>query len=413
MKILNQYQLNIRVLIVSSLAFSVGLGIAATNIAKTLTLLIGLITILWRSHSNTIKNKNHPRWTSLAVFISLALLALTLFWTQAPLADALAAWGKHSKLVLIPLIVLLIRRLQEAIIAISAYLAAQIFLLVSSWLLALHVPVPWATADLALSEYAVFSSYLGQSIMSCVLTAVCWHLLPMAPNRRWKIAGYIVVILGFTNTIFIMQGRTGHLVAIAIISQGLIWLMPKRFRAWGLFIPIILISIIFTFSTVVQQRFASAYDEATAFSKTFNNNSSSGQRLNYWGRSIEAIAESPLTGYGVGSWNGQYLRLDQGRGAPDTFNARNPHQEFLLWGVEAGIAGSLMLVSLLLSMYVDSKNMSLPVARATQSVLLALTISCLFNSSLYDGLIGNFFCVTLGVLMALGAYTPKYPSINN
>ena len=50
----------------------------------------------------------------------------------------------------------------------------------------------------------------------------------------------------------------------------------------------------------------------------------------------------------------------------------------------------------------DFHKMERPIARAGQSVLLALAVSCLFNSSLYDAYIGDFFCVSLGVLLAYG-----------
>jgi hypothetical protein len=39
------------------------------------------------------------------------------------------------------------------------------------------------------------------------------------------------------------------------------------------------------------------------------------------------------------------------------------------------------------------------------SVLAALAVSCLFNSSIYDDLIGDFFCLSLGVLLAYGIRT--------
>ena len=43
-----------------------------------------------------------------------------------------------------------------------------------------------------------------------------------------------------------------------------------------------------------------------------------------------------------------------------------------------------------------------PVARATQSTLLALTIVCFFNASIYDAQIGDFFCILIGLLLAFG-----------
>jgi len=50
--------------------------------------------------------------------------------------------------------------------------------------------------------------------------------------------------------------------------------------------------------------------------------------------------------------------------------------------------------------------MEAPHARALQSTLVALAVACLFNSTLYDGLIGDFFCVLIGLLLALGLSKP-------
>jgi O-antigen ligase len=80
----------------------------------------------------------------------------------------------------------------------------------------------------------------------------------------------------------------------------------------------------------------------------------------------------------------------------------NPHQEFLLWGVQLGVGGVVILLALLGAAMVDFLKVDTPVARAGQSVLAALGVSCLFNSSLYDAHIGDFFCLSLGVLLAYG-----------
>ncbi len=128
----------------------------------------------------------------------------------------------------------------------------------------------------------------------------------------------------------------------------------------------------------------------------------SGERLNFWRRSVQAIAERPLTGFGVGSFNREYNRLDAGRGNPQTFVVRNPHQEWLLWGVEAGIGGLLLFSWLMWSMFRDARHGDPRCARATVSVLAALAVACMLNSTLFDAAIGDFFCVTIGLLLALG-----------
>ena len=73
-----------------------------------------------------------------------------------------------------------------------------------------------------------------------------------------------------------------------------------------------------------------------------------------------------------------------------------------MWGVQLGIPGILLLFALMLSVLRDTMKMEKPHARAAQSTLLALAIACLFNSSIYDAQIGDFFCILIGLLLALG-----------
>jgi hypothetical protein len=70
--------------------------------------------------------------------------------------------------------------------------------------------------------------------------------------------------------------------------------------------------------------------------------------------------------------------------------------------VELGILGPLLFVTIMLSIAADGRNFKPPVRKALWSVLAALAVACLFNSALYDDLIGDFFCVALGILLALG-----------
>ena len=131
---------------------------------------------------------------------------------------------------------------------------------------------------------------------------------------------------------------------------------------------------------------------------------SSGVRLSFWKTSLEAIAEKPLVGSGVGSWATEYNRIKRSDSAVhmDLGVGSNPHQEFLLWGVQLGVGGILLLLALLGAVLHDLKKMPVPVARAGQSVVAALVLSCLLNSSIYDAYIGDFFCLSLGVLLTFG-----------
>lgn len=389
---------------------AVGLPMAVVSISKGLLLLGALGLVLWPALRGQ-RDLAAARLRSPALILAaLAFLALTLFWTTVPQGEALGALGKHAKLLVIPILVLFLRTRREALVALAWFAGAQVFLLLSSWLLVLGVPVPWATADTALVDHAVFTNYLGQSIMTATAAAVCWHLRSFLPRPWMHQAAIAVVALGLANTLFVMPGRTGHVVAIAVISLALLWLLPRRVRFAGLLAPVAVAALLMVVSEPVRYRASLVVDESLAFAERSENRSSSGERLNFWHRSIQAIAERPWTGFGVGSFNKQYKRLDAGHGNPATYGVRNPHQEFLLWGVEGGIGAMLLLCALLYGLYRDLCLGERPAARAGASAMAALLISCMFNSILFDAAIGDFFCVTIGLLMALSLRTAAEPA---
>jgi O-antigen ligase len=157
-------------------------------------------------------------------------------------------------------------------------------------------------------------------------------------------------------------------------------------------------------SNKISKRFTEVAHEAQNYSQHGATDTSSGWRLNAWRRSIQAIGIKPFIGYGVGSWTPAVKRLDGDKAIADfgVGNSSNPHQEFLLWGVELGVVGPLLLVALLLAMALDARQFPSTVKRASQTAVAVTAVACLFNSSLYDALIGDYLCTALGLLMALG-----------
>lgn len=161
-------------------------------------------------------------------------------------------------------------------------------------------------------------------------------------------------------------------------------------------------------SSKVNHRLSTAIAESQTYAAQGTSESSSGFRLNAWRRSLQAMMQAPLSGHGVGSWTESVKHLE-GASSQKVFgegNASNPHQEYLLWGVELGFGGVVLLLAFFACLVRDSLGFVQPVMRATISVTAAAAIACLFNSSLYDALIGDYFCVALGLLMAMGVRTP-------
>lgn len=396
-------RINVRLAIVYLAAASVGLSMAIISIAKLLLTLCALTTPLWSRRPSGTPRPLAGSWTPAAVLITFFAFAFSLLWSVAPQAEALGSLAKHSKLIILILMMQLIRDRREALYALAAFGLGQLFLLASASMLFMHLPVPWATSDMALQESSVFTSYIGQGIINAVFAALCWHFRFLLPGRFGRQLAVFVALVALGNVFFVLSGRTGHVVAIALLSIAIMWELPKRYRAIVVLLPFVLALGLYAGSSKVRERLNLINTEVHSYSSSQEPSTSSGLRLNFWTKSIQLIAQHPLTGSGVGSWLPEFTRIEHEKNPAHQVGGHgNPHQEYLLWGVELGLPGIWLFIGLLLCIWRDSLRMETPYARATQSTLLALAVACLFNSSLYDAYIGSFFCVLTGLLLALG-----------
>ena len=395
----------LRLLFVCLMAVSVALPIALISLAKLALLLCAVAWLVFERRDRGQSQALQAQWTPRVVMLALLAFAASLLWSTGSDIQPLGPLNKHAKLVLIPVLLFLLRSRREVLLALAAFALGQVFLLGSTGLLLLGVALPWARANDAASAYAVFSSYLDQSMISATFAALCWHLRGLVPGRYGAPIAAALALLALACVFFVFRSRTGHLIGIAVVSLALMWELPRRLRAGALLVPLAVALLAVATVPAVRDRLQTAATEAQAYADSGNVVTSSGIRLNLWQRSLQALAQRPWIGSGVGSWVHEYSRL-QALHAPDSgieFHS-NPHQEFLLWGVELGLPGMLLLAGLLAAICRDGARGESATRRATLSLVLSLVLASLFNCALYDALIGDFYCVLLGLLLALAAY---------
>jgi O-antigen ligase len=395
-----------RLAIVLLVAVSVSLPMAWISLAKVLLFVCGL-GYLVAAQLQPARTSNLRGLATPPVLILIVLVfAFSLLWTEVDSAFAIKTFIKHAKLLGIVLLIFMIRSEREARIAVSVFISVQIFVLISSWLLAANITLPWVFNDQSAmgSRYVVFAeSYLDQSIMLACMAAIIWHLSFDGHWPRW--AASLVATAALLNVLVLLPGRTGYVVALSLLALAVLWTLNNRLKMVALVLaPILVVSGVYFSSGQLHERVFEVVHETQRYSDQVEIQTSSGWRLNAWQKSFEAIMERPLSGYGVGSWAPAVKRL-QGATATEVFgssNSSNPHQEYLLWGVEVGIGGVLLLFAFLLALAWDTRRFPTGTRRATLSIVVAIGIACCFNSSLFDDLMGDFLYVCLGLMMALG-----------
>jgi len=400
----------LRLIAATFFAVAVSLPMAWISLAKLVLFLAALAVVVCVAFRPARDQPlSTPLWVWL-VYGAVTYFALSLLWTEVPPAFALQVLVKHAKLVAIVFLVYLLCTPQESATALRWFFGAQSFVLFSALLLAAGVALPWVASDSM--EHVVFSqSYIDQSIMLACTAAMAWHLA--GTSTVWRRLAGLFAALAIAEVVLFLPGRTGYLVVFMLCALALYWEIPVRLRMRAVLAGM---AIAAGFAVLVprpliesmQDSLNHGFGQRSAESVSTSNN----WRVNAWQRSLQAMQGAPLKGAGVGSWSPAVKRM-QGADAQQVFglgNASNPHQEFLLWGVELGVPGLLLLLALFGTLSRQALVLETRARRATLSVLLTMLVACSFNSALFDDLLGDYLCAALGLAIAFGRTRELLPA---
>jgi O-antigen ligase len=381
---------------VSFLAVSVSLGVAMVSIAKLL-LLIAVVGQLFFD----VKHRSFPSfklWPSMTWWILLAMvwMSLSFLWTESSSADALAGWGRHSRILWFISVLYLLRSPEQSLLTLKWFVAGMVVMMLSSWALVAGLPVPWATAKELPSLGIVHGSTLEQPVLLTFLAVVLWFMRDHWPQGHWRWVPIGMLLLTVFNVFFVMTGRSGFLVMLVFISMAVWWQLPKRWRWLVVGLPFVLAALMMVLSPRFQTKTSQVVKDVISYQQG-SVESSQGQRLDYWHRSLLAVQEKPLFGHGVGSWRMNYHRLDGMQAdAPS-----NPHQQYLLWLVEAGVVGCILFLGVLFAQYKDAQALPTNDRQALTTVTAIAALMGLMNCPYFGAGMGECLVYLAASLLLL------------
>jgi O-antigen ligase len=153
----------------------------------------------------------------------------------------------------------------------------------------------------------------------------------------------------------------------------------------------------------MQERWRKAQTDVLALQQgPLKEENSLGFRIDAWQKSVQAVAEKPLWGHGVGAWNQAYEA--QGGTIP---KANDPHQQFLLWAVESGLVGVALFAGFLTLLWRNALALPWSARWCLRSVVAIEVLTGLVNSTLLGAGIGEFFLLLWAALLACQNPTAK------
>ena len=337
---------------------------------------------------------NGPVFWAMTLFL---LLIIGLSYSPAPLPESLAVLKKYRELLYFVVTVsLVMHHPRAAQRAEDGFIAGCVLLLLASYAMFFGL-IPTHKFGYSIVYHITHSFFMAVLAFWCLQRA--FNRVPHLVRIFWLLLFCAVTV----NLFYIAPGRTGMLVYIALLLLTLVQRLPWQYSIPAGLLTAALIAVTFYSSSNFSTRVMEALDEIQNY-QAESSRTSLGMRFDWWQNSLQLIAEKPLFGHGTGSFSKAQATLIEGT---ETKATDNPHNEYLLLGVQSGLLGTGLFIALLLSLFVRSIGLLQPQRFLLQGVVVAMAAGCLMNSFLLDSHPGHFFAVLAGLLSIPPATTTR------
>lgn len=369
------------------------LSTAMVSLFSTLTILLWLLSGKFLETPGLLK-KNPVVLVSTTLFV---LFIVGVLYSSAQIDESLSYLKKYRELLFILIFVSLLKdnpKAQEN--CLHSFIIGCIILLFISY--GMHFS--W----LASAKYG--NSLIHHIAHSFFMAIFCfWALHKTFDSHQYRYLWAVIFLLGAINLLCVSPGRTGMLVFFVLMILFLHQRLSKRFQVVGLLLLPLACVVLFNVSSNFSERTIAAYQEIQNY-EYGGSRTSLGQRFDWWVDSGILIREKPFLGHGTGAFTREHGRLIE---ETDNKATNNPHNEYLLIGVQLGLVGAFMFTALLVTQYVCSSKLQTAHRRFVQGVILAMIVGCLMNSFLLDSHQGHMWAFLSGICFA--SYQNNYKQV--
>jgi len=331
----------------------------------------------------------------------IALFALALagtLWSDAAWGARLYAVGPTAKLLVLPFLFQHFARSERGGWVFIAFLVSCALMVVMSWIVAFFPDLTLKAKDVA--SHGIFvKNYIDQSQeFALCAVALAYPIVMLVREKRIALACLLCALATafVTNMAFVIVSRTA-LVTMPIML-AVFGLLHLRVRTTLLILCVMAIAgtIAWMVSPPLDatvEKFRTDYE----LYMTQGANTSIGERLEYYRKSLHFFAEAPLKGHGTGSTRGLFEQAVTGAvGSVTAEVVGNPHNQTLNVAVQWGVIGVVLLYAMWLSHLLLFRGEGL-----TNWIGLLVVVqnifTSLFNSHIFDFHEGWMYVLGVGV----------------
>jgi O-antigen ligase len=383
-----------------AVAVSLPWSTSATGILVVLWLLALVPTLFWAD----VRAELTTAAGGLPVLLVL-LGAVGTLWADVPWPERWSGVESFVKLLVIPLLLVQFRRSDRGLWVFGGYVLSCVALLAISTLVQF---VPGFSFIPMHYDHVIVKNAPTQSgeLVTCIL-GLLFLVLEALERRRWLWgAGLLAVVLGMlANIFYVATGRT----ALAVILVLLVIFAFKKLNGRGVvvfFAAVTLVGGIGLFSSpFLRDRIAQIWTDAQKYQAT-NATNSSGERIEFWKKSVAFIVEAPIIGHGTGSMHSLFQRAVVGKTGAAASATTNPHNQTFAVAIQLGLIGAAVLWAMWIAHLLLFRGNSLA-DWVGLIVVVQNVVGSLFNSHLFD--FGQGWIYVLGVGVVGGMVTKRRP----
>jgi O-antigen ligase len=369
--------------------------------SATLICLFGWLLVTLPTLSVSDIRREITSWAGGLPVLLVLFAAVGMLWSEAVFEERVAGFAFFYRLLFIPLLMAHFRRSQHLHWLLYAFLGSSALLLLSSFLL-YNFPIyikPHAELMTAPIRAVPVKDYIVQS----GIFVLCASGLGYAAFVSWRagrkmiaLGAMLLVVLFLFNITFVVTGRT----ALAILPF-LVLLLGFRACGWkgvagALVATAVLAGVVWASSPYLRERVTALAGEMKV-NRTDAAMSSSGQRIEFWRKSIRFIASAPAFGHGTGSIEHLFAQAAAGQTGAAGLVADNPHQQTFTVAIQLGIAGAAVLWAMWISHLLLFRGTSIA-AWLGLVVVVENILGSLVNSHLFDFTPGWIYVLGVGAL---------------
>src|SRR4029079_8855681 len=328
--------------------------------------------------------------------VLLVLLGVAgMLWADVTLLERWKGLDSFLKLLAIPLLLVQFHRSERGNWVFAGYLLSCVALLVVT---AIVIAVPPLAAKFLHPDNVIVKNAATQSgeFVICIF-GLLYLMVGAIEQKRWPLTlvctALVLVMLG--NIFYFSTGRTALVTIFVLFALLALKIRNVKVIAGLLAAAIVLGIIAWMSSPYLRARTEAIQTEAQKYEKT-DERTSTGERLEFWKKSIEFIRQAPVIGHGTGSIRALFEKAATGQTGLAGIVAANPHNQTLAVGIQLGVLGIAVLWAMWVAHLALCRGNTLSAWIGLAIVAQNITGS-LFNSHIFDFGQGWTYVIGFGV----------------